>query len=631
MRCVKNATFVILVFFTVVSLPVVVLAGGDRIYVGSVTLNGMAPGQKVNPREVMQLCYRAESYLYSGHRDEYAYTVMAVRSKLTIEKSVGRRGANNPEDVRKIQGALKNLNYYRGQINGSADENLFSAIDQFQQDHTQGKPDGRVDVSGRSIRVLRNKAVETFVLSSKRKVGDTRHYTLSDCVAFVSPANPGIYEVGYCQLPLIVAHPVGRELHENNRTVVVLGQTDRKLVEQHANRYGTKRLFELRVKPAAPATSFAFATYLRVNDEFPTLNFSVPEGNSDQPVRFSWHVRPAHEAAEHRFRLYPDQVKWSPWGKINNAEYYFIGPGSHGFEVESRYKDSSGGYRKTPRTYYEFVLEKAFVSKPVILKATTGRGPEGDLPMPDLRNLYGRSNALLIGISSFQDQKLSPLPFVDSDIAAMKAELHKLGFEVETLKGKVTRNEVIGKLHDMVSKLDKNDRMIVYFSTHGFQDETVKSKGYIACHDCDTKRPNINCISLDTLEDLVGNAVERDVRHLLVMLDTCSSGLGVISKSPEYRELHIAVQNGTHMITAGMADQEAQMDTSLRMSTFTYYLTQGLAGKADYTGDDVISLTELLLFVRYNVATKTSGMQTPMMGRISGAGEMIFDLRTRNP
>ena len=141
------------------------------------------------------------------------------------------------------------------------------------------------------------------------------------------------------------------------------------------------------------------------------------------------------------------------------------------------------------------------------------------------------------------------------------------------------------------------------------------------------KRPNVNCIGLDTLEDLVEGAAARHVKHLLVLLDTCSSGLGVISKSPEYTELHIATQNGTHMITAGMADQEAQMDNELRMSTFTHYVTEGLTGQADYTNDEVVSLTELLLFVRYNVATKTAGAQTPMMGRISGAGEMIFDLR----
>jgi peptidoglycan hydrolase-like protein with peptidoglycan-binding domain len=495
----KTARITTLVFLSLVYLPAVAFAGGDYIHLESVSLNGVAPDQMVNPRELLQLCYMSESYLYSGHRDEYAYTVMTVRPDLVIDKSVGRGGVNNPEDVRKIQAALKKLNYYRGVINGSVDEHFNRAIDQFQQDNGLANPDGRVDVAGRSIRVLRNKAVETFILSSKRKVGDHGRQTLTDCVGFVSPATPGTYEVGYCRFPLIVAHPVGTELSEDSTTLVVLGQTDRKLVEAHVNQYGTAKLFDLGVKPSGRAVSHAFATYLRVNDKFPTVNFRVPEGNSEEPVRFSWHIRPGHPGAEHRYRLYPDQVNWSPWGNVNDAAYYFIGPGSHSFEVASRYKNASGDYQETPLAYYEFVLEKAFVSRPVITKATTGRNSNSNIAVPDLSNLYSRSKALVIGISSFQDPTLSPLPYVDSDIAKMKSVLEQLGFEVEMLGGDVTRNDIIGKLGDMIASLDKNDRMVVYFSTHGFQDETVKSSGYIACYDCDTRRPNINCISLDTL------------------------------------------------------------------------------------------------------------------------------------
>jgi hypothetical protein len=64
------------------------------------------------------------------------------------------------------------------------------------------------------------------------------------------------------------------------------------------------------------------------------------------------------------------------------------------------------------------------------------------------------------------------------------------------------------------------------------------------------------------------------------------------------------------------------------MSTFTYYLAKGLSGEADLIDDGVISLTELMLYVRYQVAKKTDGQQTPMMGRLHGSGEMIFHSRS---
>ena len=209
----------------------------------------------------------------------------------------------------------------------------------------------------------------------------------------------------------------------------------------------------------------------------------------------------------------------------------------------------------------------------------------------------------------------------------MQSVLKKFGFGIDVLEGPVTRNQIIAKIEEMISKARKGDRLILYFSTHGFDDKIIKSRGYIATYDCQMSEPSVNCIELSYLENLVQRAIQKPVKHLLILLDSCSSGLGVITKSPDYTEIPIAMQNGSHMITAGMADQQAQMDSHLQMSTFTYFVTKGLTGEADYTKDKVISLTELLLYVRYNVATQSQGSQTPMIGRISGPGEMIFDLR----
>ena len=79
------------------------------------------------------------------------------------------------------------------------------------------------------------------------------------------------------------------------------------------------------------------------------------------------------------------------------------------------------------------------------------------------------------------------------------------------------------------------------------------------------------------------------------------------------------------MLTAGMADQVAQIDPVLQMSTFTHFLAKGLSGEASaYEKNGVITLTELLLYVQYNVAKQTNSKQIPMLGRIKGDGEMLF-------
>jgi len=154
----------------------------------------------------------------------------------------------------------------------------------------------------------------------------------------------------------------------------------------------------------------------------------------------------------------------------------------------------------------------------------------------------------------------------------------------------------------------------------------VKSRAYLAGTDCDTKRPDDTCIPLSYIEDRLSVPLALPVKHTAVILDACATGLGVFLKSSSYKETQIAVENGAHMMTAGMADQLAQGDTKDAVSYFTKYLVKGLKGDADYTEDGVITLSELIVYTRYKVAESTNGTQTPMMGRILTPGEMVFDL-----
>ena len=79
------------------------------------------------------------------------------------------------------------------------------------------------------------------------------------------------------------------------------------------------------------------------------------------------------------------------------------------------------------------------------------------------------------------------------------------------------------------------------------------------------------------------------------------------------------------MLTAGMADQLAQIDPDLKMSTFTHFLAKGLQGDANlFDKNGIISLTELFLYTQYNVARQTDSKQIPMLGRLMGDGEMLF-------
>ncbi len=549
---------------------------------------------------------------------------------LEIRGAVGRGSVNHNEDVEKIIRALT----YAGLLEPDTPANdfnaLYQAIETYQRRLGSNSPDGRVDPKGRTIRALRFEITDKLVvyLHKHRQHGDESNpgdYSLSNCVVFNAPAQPGVYTIGYQRFPFITEYPL--TIDKANELKGKHGEYVRKILRsERYRRWDQLANFRVTSAQEPKAIKRNLATYLRINDKFPGVVGNIRPGNSTIPITFGWHTKPGFDDTEFRYRLYPDQPKFSNWSNRKAMDYFFIGRGSHSFEVQTRYPDGRGQYIVLPVADYSFFLEQPFISKPVIYKAS-GDLIDGDLidsveEMPDLKNLYARSKALLIGISEFE--KMNLLPYVNKDIQKMECILQKHGFQITTILGKKTRDQVITAMEDFLAGLESNDRVIIYFSTHGFQDKIVKSKAYIAPYNCDPDRPGINCIELGDLERRMETALAKSVKHLLVVLDACSSGLGVVAKSQEYKELTIATEPGAHMITAGMVNQQAEMDNVEQISTFTRYLAEGLDGAADYTDDQVVSLTELLLYVRYEVARKTHGTQTPMIGRLDGSGEMIF-------
>ena len=616
--------FVVCLYFS----PSPLLAGG--FFLGGARVNGLDSTATVEPNQTTTLCFRKVGYFYSGHGNEYAHILFAVVPTLEIRDAVGRGGANHREDVEKIVKALTYARLLEHSTPASDINALYQAIETYQRRLGSSSPDGRIDPNGRTIRALRFEVTDKLVvyLHKHRQHGDVSSpsdYSLRNCVIFNAPAQPGIYTIGYQKFPFITEYPLTSD--KVNELKGKHGEYVRKILRSERYRRWDQLASIIVTSVSDPDPKEIkrnLATYLRINDKFPGVVENIKPGNSPVPITFSWHTKPGFDDIEFSYRLYPDQPKFSNWSNRKAINYFFIGRGSHSFEVQTRYPDGRGQYIVLPVADYSFFLEQPFISKPVIYKAI---GDQIDTveEMPNLKNLYAKSKALLIGISEFE--KMSLLPYVNKDIQKMEDVLRKHGFQITTILGKKTRDDVITAIEDFLTGLQSNDRVIIYFSTHGFQDKVVKSKAYIAPYNCDPDRPGINCIELGELERRMEKAIAKPVKHLLVVLDACSSGLGVVAKSPEYKELTIATEPGAHMITAGMVNQKAEMDNVEQISTFTRYLAEGLDGAADYTDDQVVSLTELLLYVRYEVARKTNGTQTPMIGRLEGSGEMIFQLQ----
>jgi len=607
-------------------------AGIDLIH-GEVYIDGLEKPRAAAQGDTVELCYRGSRYSFSGLRNEIIYTVFMLTPKLHIEHSVGKGGVNQRKDVIKIQKVLGKLRYYRGPVNGTYDQNLLNAIIKVQRELAGlSSADGRIDVKGKTITAIKIENADSLFVNETDRLGrSSGEIALRECVSFFAPQRVLDYDIYYCELSYIIDYEIGIPVVRGGASVNLLNANEERDLKAHLNRYANKvkKAGSLTVTSKEKRPRIPFTVNLKVNDKALVLETGIAPGFSRDPLKFSWYINPDYPRdVKHSFRLAPHEENWSPWSGQKEVRYFFLHAGAHVFEVRTKYSDPSGEWVEVPKASYDFDLNRAFVSKPE-LKVISGapHSPSFNLESIDIDDVYRGSKALLMGINEFQDPTLSDLTYVSEDIDMMGKTLSKLGFEVITRTGKVKKREILQAIERLVLGSDEGDRILIYFSTHGFPDKNVPTRAYIAPYDCNPDDASRTCIELDELETLLRKMTDKPVKHLLVILDACASGLGVIAKDPSYKEIRITTENGSHMLTAGMVDQVAQMDHRLKMSTFTHYLAKGLSGEADLFKDNVISISELLLYVRYQVAKETDGRQTPMMGRITGAGEMIFKSR----
>lgn len=248
-----------------------------------------------------------------------------------------------------------------------------------------------------------------------------------------------------------------------------------------------------------------------------------------------------------------------------------------------------------------------------------------------IKNIYNNSRAILIGVNQFQDTHYTPLNNIKNDIVLLNNILTHNGFSTDPILGKITRKTIINKLYSFIEKSTMNDRLIIYLSSHG---TSSYEKGYFVSTDCVKGQETATCIPFDIFRNISNIAKKKKVKHLLILIDTCYSGLGVVSKGREKPKPINAVANkiGHHIITAGQSNQLAWMDNNVKsgMSLFTKFLIKGLEGNADLSGggtyrrDNIVTLQELYNYVREEVVYSTGGNMIPSIGKIYGEGEMIF-------
>jgi Caspase domain len=305
------------------------------------------------------------------------------------------------------------------------------------------------------------------------------------------------------------------------------------------------------------------------------------------------------------------------------------------FQVMSPASESAGLWTETFRQFETWAFNKTAALKQAIREILQGPPP------------FRTSYALLMGASDYK--YMDPLPRVKDDLTKMAAVLQRLGFTVIRVEnGKLTAANVRSP-QDYFEKvtITSDDRLLVFFAGHGYpRREGDVVRGYLALSDArpgEGKSPNTI-----QMEEFVAWTQRVPAKHLLVLLESCFSGLAVGGRdvqmmgpgaaapppaaAPDPVTLHqLSRDPGRYLLMAGDENQRVPMGNAWGGGLFAHAVVQGLEGRADGDRDGFVTARELYPWVRSYVsaeALKVLGASvTPLikdLHPVLSKGEFVF-------
>jgi uncharacterized caspase-like protein len=226
--------------------------------------------------------------------------------------------------------------------------------------------------------------------------------------------------------------------------------------------------------------------------------------------------------------------------------------------------------------------------------------------------------ALLISIGSYSDPRLHDLPSSVPDaerLANLLKNIELGGFDTRIVND-ATLITVQRSLHEILTRADGDDLIVVYLSGHGLKD--LFGRFYLALPETDLSALPATALSGRYIREQINDAAARKI---VLVLDSCFSGAfgrDLVAKS-------VVVADGTpdeltegtgHAILAASSPiQYALEDGSgpAPTSVFTRAICDGIAtGAADLDGDGWISLNDLFEYSAKEVRERYP-LQTPQM------------------
>ncbi|MCA9471568.1 MAG: caspase family protein [Nitrospira sp.] len=247
----------------------------------------------------------------------------------------------------------------------------------------------------------------------------------------------------------------------------------------------------------------------------------------------------------------------------------------------------------------------------------------------------GKIWAVVIGISRYD--KVRPLKYADNDALAFHEYLmNDVGIPAEHLTSLINEQATLVNLKrtlgtELKRKAGPKDTVIIYYAGHGAPETDSASpdgdglEKYLIPYDADPQDLYTTGLPMREVETIFDRiAAER----VIFITDSCYSGAtaGRTFSTAARRAVvsdnflsRLAEGKGRVVLTASRASEVSEERDDLRHGVFTYYLLEGLKGKADFDADGIITVDEAYSYVSTQVPSVTGQNQHPVKkGEVEG-------------
>ena len=227
---------------------------------------------------------------------------------------------------------------------------------------------------------------------------------------------------------------------------------------------------------------------------------------------------------------------------------------------------------------------------------------------------------LAIGVSRYQDSNFN-LQFAAADAQSIESALQRqaggrLYSQVKTLvltDDDVTRESILDNMERFLGQAATNDIVVIFMAGHGVQDLATGSY-YFLPHPATPSNLLTAGLRMTDFDEVV-RVLRRNVRAIVVMLDTCHAGsLRLAARglvSADDLASRMSAGEGFFLLAATKPGEESKEKPDLRHGVFTYAVLEGLQGPADADNDGFVTVSELFGHVARRVPRLTDEQQHP--------------------